>query len=517
MLRNKGVNNLVEELLTQCRKSISSGLTAPVGDYPWENFEAVHDLVQKLLTEQSKLSGKESTKVENGSPPSFSDFLKRPRKIDDFKKYMLKICPDCGLDEFLDIEELDDGSLGLVAVKDLSSETNVLKVPRVCMMTSPFITSQSGDNSNDVIMTRLFESEKQLFTEVPSLQLALVLLNELFQENSNWKSYVNILPKHYNMPLYFSKDTFKKLHNSITCSDLILCLFRNVTRQYCIIFKRLRNQQFVDSNFAKFFSFEAFRWAVCTVMSRQNKIPHKSDPKCDQLALIPLWDLANHKEAHMTTFYDPESDSIKCLPTRDLKSGDEFEIHYGNRANSSFMIYQGFVPDQNRHDQVDVRLGISTNDPLSKTKNQLLFEHHIPSSGKFSLHTSYHEIPFTRDVLIFARIFNLDKDEIGLVMLNKTELVEERSFGNLMFAVTPAHEEKVWKFLSMRCSLLSRRASKGIENLASQGDNKGYLDEIGLVKKLLLSEVDIFDNVKCFADRMFKTLSTNSEAFKFIG
>ena len=511
MLRNKTVGNLVEELLTQCRKSISSGLTAPVADYPWENFEAVHDLVQKLLLEQSKISGK----AENGSL-SFGHFLKQSRDIQGFKKYMLEICPDCGLDEFLDIQQLEDGSLGLVALKDLSSEVNVLKVPRVSMMTSPYLTPSNGDgSSNDVILTRLFESEKQLFTEVPSLQITMVLLKELFQDNSKWKSYINILPKHYNMPLYFSKDTFKTLHNSITCSDLILCLFRNVTRQYCIIFKRLRNQ-FADSNLAKNFSYEAFRWAVSTVMSRQNKIPHQSNSKIDQLALIPLWDLANHREAHMTTFYDLESDSIKCLPTEELKSGEKFEIHYGNRPNSSFMIYQGFVPGQNKHDQVDVRLGISTNDPLSKTKNQLLFEHHIPSSGKFSLHTSYHEIPFSRDVLIFARIFNLDKDEIGLIMLKKTELVEERSLGNLMFAVTPTHEEKVWKFLSMRCSLLARRSSKAIESLTWEKEAKEMTEETELVRKLLLTEVAIFDNVKCFADRMLKTLTTNEEAFKFI-
>ena len=183
------------------------------------------------------------------------------------------------------------------------------------------------------------------------------------------------------------------------------------------------------------------------------------------------------------------------------------------------MIYQGFVPDNNIHNQVSITLGISSSDVLCRTKSQILLDHQIPSCGKFSLYTAYHEIPFTRDLLIFLRVFNLDKDDLGLVMIQK-ELAGKRLLGNLMWAVSQSHEAKTWKFLSTRCLLLQMKAKKSVSQTQSTVEDENVTDtdkrEANLVLKLLQSELEVFENVQKFAERMLKTVQSEPAAFTFL-
>lgn len=57
-----------------------------------------------------------------------------------------------------------------------------------------------------------------------------------------------------------------------------------------------------DSIVINFVFFRCFiRWAVSTVMTRQNLVP-SSDGKTMIPALIPLWDLCNHKNGKVKYF-----------------------------------------------------------------------------------------------------------------------------------------------------------------------------------------------------------------------
>lgn len=100
-----------------------------------------------------------------------------------------------------------------------------------------------------------------------------------------------------------------------------------------------------------------FLWAVSAVMSRQNEIPGKADGSGSVLALIPLWDLCNHTEGHMTTFYNLEERSCDCYALQDTPTGVEFKIFYGPRANYDLLTHQGFVYMENKSDSIQIRLG----------------------------------------------------------------------------------------------------------------------------------------------------------------
>ncbi len=92
-------------------------------------------------------------------------------------------------------------------------------------------------------------------------------------------------------------------------------------------------------------------------MSRQNEIPEKVDGSGQVLALIPLWDLCNHTEGHMTTFYNLEQQTCDCYALEDTPTGEEFRIFYGSRPNQDLLIHQGFVYMGNKSDTLQIKLG----------------------------------------------------------------------------------------------------------------------------------------------------------------
>ena len=93
-------------------------------------------------------------------------------------------------------------------------------------------------------------------------------------------------------------------------------------------------------------------------MSRQNEIPSKPGQPSPTLALIPLWDLCNHRSGRITTFYNVETSTCDCYAQCDFKMDEEFRIFYGPRTNSVLLLQQGFVYIQNEHDDYPIKLGV---------------------------------------------------------------------------------------------------------------------------------------------------------------
>lgn len=82
-------------------------------------------------------------------------------------------------------------------------------------------------------------------------------------------------------------------------------------------------------------------------MTRQNAIP-RSQPQPDNEqaanlmpALIPLWDLANHKEGSFTSSYNIEQERLESCALSDFNKGEQIFIYYGDRSNVEFLIHNG--------------------------------------------------------------------------------------------------------------------------------------------------------------------------------
>ena len=59
-------------------------------------------------------------------------------------------------------------------------------------------------------------------------------------------------------------------------------------------------------------------WSLSVVLTRQNQIPVAGESQGMELALIPVWDMCNHVEGEITTFFDVESDGLEFSAFQDL-------------------------------------------------------------------------------------------------------------------------------------------------------------------------------------------------------
>ena len=66
-------------------------------------------------------------------------------------------------------------------------------------------------------------------------------------------------------------------------------------------------------------------------MSRQNQIPSCTsdgpshmDTASSTLALIPVWDMANHKDGPSTTGYDVDKDELQMFADQAVQAGEPF-------------------------------------------------------------------------------------------------------------------------------------------------------------------------------------------------
>ncbi|VDQ04500.1 unnamed protein product [Trichobilharzia regenti] len=97
-------------------------------------------------------------------------------------------------------------------------------------------------------------------------------------------------------------------------------------------------------------------WAVSTVMSRSNYIPHRNG--IDKImCLIPVWDMMNHKSDYITSRYDLEMDELVFSTMEAYEPGDQIFMDYGKRTNAEFFVFAGFVPQFNPHNAVTITLG----------------------------------------------------------------------------------------------------------------------------------------------------------------
>lgn len=75
----------------------------------------------------------------------------------------------------------------------------------------------------------------QLLRSMPNIALALFLLYEQSQ-SSKWKAYIDVLPDHFDTPLYFDSDQLNRLKSSAAlCKNNLLLLINtknNLPRRY---------------------------------------------------------------------------------------------------------------------------------------------------------------------------------------------------------------------------------------------------------------------------------------------
>ena len=268
----------------------------------------------------------------------------------------------------------------------------VIRVPQKAML--------SVDTAKASSIGTLIERDPLLKT-MPNVVLAIHLLIERNSPASIWEPYINILPHVYNTVLYFTPKQLEGLKGSPALEDA-LKQFKFVARQYAYFYRLFSNTLLKD-----YLTYDEYRWAVSTVMTRQNVVPSSADaPDTLVNTLIPLWDMANHDQGEISTDYDLEAQVSLCLAHRDFAAGEQLTIFYGVRTNCDLLIHNGFVYPNNPHDSLTLRLGVAKTDPLSAARLALLERVGVVSQ-KFLLRRA--AVPLDAKLVAFLRVLQMDQ------------------------------------------------------------------------------------------------------------
>ncbi|KAG7157689.1 actin-histidine N-methyltransferase-like [Homarus americanus] len=324
-----------------------------------------------------------------------------------------------------------------------------------------------GEKNNGPLIER-----DPILQHMGNVALALHVLGEFVNPQSSWQPYLRILPSTYSTTLYFTPQQLQSLKGSPVLEEAVK-QFRNIARQYSYFYRILQSSPEAKSwPIRDYFTFKAYRWAVSTVMTRQNRVPVKESS--GQMALIPAWDMTNHEQGIYSTDYDNEENCSVCLAQRDFKAGEQFSIHYSQRPNTELFLHNGFVYRDNKNDSLAIKLGVSKDDPLHDEKVALLSSLGLPSAGSFMLIPGQH--PVSPGLLAFIRVFS---------SLDKWKDDGEKAKGLLHedCDVGTTVQDKTWSFLNIRVALLIRSYPTTLE------EDEAALPTLSGVDSLIRSQV----------------------------
>ncbi|NXW95449.1 SETD3 methyltransferase, partial [Alopecoenas beccarii] len=454
----KEMLNLISELLQKC----SSPTPGPGKE--WEEYVQIRSLVEKIRKKQKGLSV-----VFDG-------------KRDDYFPELIKWATENGAStEGFEIANFEEEGFGLKATREIKAEELFLWVPRRLLM-----TVESAKNS---VLGSLY-SQDRILQAMGNITLAFHLLCERANPNSFWLPYIQTLPSEYNTPLYFEEDEVQYLQSTQAIHD-VFSQYKNTARQYAYFYKVIQTHPNASKLPLKdSFTYDDYRWAVSSVMTRQNQIPTEDGSRVT-LALIPLWDMCNHTNGLITTGYNLEDDRCECVALQDFKAGEQIYIFYGTRSNAEFVIHSGFFFDNNSHDRVKIKLGVSKSDRLYAMKAEVLARAGIPTSSVFALHST--EPPISAQLLAFLRVFCMSEEELKEHLIGERAIDKIFTLGNSEFPVSWDNEVKLWTFLEARASLLLKTYKTTVE------DDKSFLDTHDLTShaimaiKLRLGEKEILE------------------------
>ncbi|XP_064420919.1 actin-histidine N-methyltransferase [Latimeria chalumnae] len=454
----KEMMTLITELLQKCSSP------APAPGKEWEEYLQIRGLVEKIRKKQRGLSI-----VFDG-------------KREDYFPELMKWAAENGAStEGFEVVEFPEEGFGLKATRDIKAEELFLWIPRKLLM-----TVESAKNS---VLGPLY-SQDRILQAMGNIALAFHLLCERANPSSFWMPYIKTLPTEYDTPLYFEEEEVQYLQSTQAIHD-IFSQYKNTARQYAYFYKFIQTHPNANKLPVKdSFTYDDYRWAVSSVMTRQNQIPTEDGSRVT-LALIPLWDMCNHTNGLITTGYNLEDDRCECVALQDYKVGEQIYIFYGTRSNAEFVIHNGFFFDDNSHDRVKIKLGVSKSDRLYAMKAEALARAGIPTSSVFALHCS--EPPISAQLLAFLRVFCMSEEELKDHLVGEHAIDKIFTLGNSEFPVSWDNEIKLWTFLETRAVLLLKTYKTTSENDKSLLANPELSFHARMAIKLRLAEKEILE------------------------
>lgn len=359
------LNQIIDKLL----KVSSNFQTVPNATKEWERHLEIRKLLELL------------DQIEEGMKVTVEAEGARALKLEALLEWMQEHGAEVGA---VRPAHFQGFGWGLRAERDMGDGELVVAVPRRLMLTSEHVESS--------VLGSLLLKDPML-QHMPHVALALLLLVEKHSPQSFWRPYVLALPSSYSTVLYFSTQELQELKGS-PAFEPALKHCRNIARQYAYFSKLFQNTSDPASDLLRdVFTYDEYRWAVSTVMTRHNQIPSRDAVAAAAgedggggggggnggnlvSALIPLWDLGNHSDDGLLTEFVVGRERSECRvgAGQALAAGQQVLLRYGARPSADLLLHGGWVPapGRNPHDRLPLALGLARADPLRVDRQRLL-------------------------------------------------------------------------------------------------------------------------------------------------
>ena len=250
------------------------------------------------------------------------------------------------------------GGRGLEATRDVMRGQVVLATP----LTVGIVDDEKGHP----------ESAREVMRDAPwGVRLACRLLQEKKKgEESEYAAYAATLPNRVDTsPIHYDDAAIADVQYPPAMSEI------KEMQAACRKWHETLREKAPEALGAAYFDYEAFANAVGVVHSRTYGVASAEDNAGYFRALLPLADMLNHggdivtgltrdeKTGEVTDMTIEATDNvawstlgddgvIQFAATRDIAEGEEALMSYGERSNDHFLIYYGFAPSNNPHDDV---------------------------------------------------------------------------------------------------------------------------------------------------------------------
>ncbi|XP_044228952.1 SET domain-containing protein 4 [Thunnus albacares] len=241
-----------------------------------------------------------------------------------------------------------DTGRGLQALKNVKPGQLLISLPESCLITTSTVL--------DSYLGQYIKSWKSRLS--PLLALCVFLVCERHRgEASDWLPYIDELPTTYTCPAYFSDDVMAVLPTGVRRQALEQReAVRDIHSSNLDFFRSL--QPILSQPVAEVLTYEALRWAWCSINTRTVFMSHPSNNFLsgqDVYALAPFLDLLNHRpDVQVKANFNY---STRCYEIESVSGTLRYQqafINYGSHDNQRLLLEYGFVAPGNPHSVVYV-------------------------------------------------------------------------------------------------------------------------------------------------------------------
>lgn len=251
---------------------------------------------------------------------------------DPFKTLLIWLKENGAIFPSLMIKKHSEIYRSVVTNTRIPSDSLILQVPRKCIMTTI-----------DAKECRIAKEMEEAGFRPKSIHtwLAFYLLEERRSKVSEFKPYIDILPKHYrNFPSFYSSDELAKMQGSFSLDMLD-------QRQAAL---EEEFNRFTSSlpKYKNIYKLEDFIWARIVVITRV--FGFKLDDKNSTEGLVPMADMLNHRQPPGTSWqFELSKNAFTIRTTKMFLKGGEIFDTYGSKCNSRYLINYGFTLSDNQN------------------------------------------------------------------------------------------------------------------------------------------------------------------------